>query len=94
MKRIGILVCVWFVLGAADVQAGKLINEHLPEWVNVDVEFRHRFEYQDNLDFNDSVDDTMGFNLYRSRLNIALLPVENFKLFTQFQDARIANSDF
>ncbi len=94
MKRIAVLACVWFTLAAADAQAGKLINEHLPKWINVDLEFRHRFEYQDNLDFNDSVDDTMGFNLYRTRLNIALLPVEHFKLFTQFQDARIANSDF
>lgn len=94
IKKIGIFVCLWVVSFSGNAQAGKLINEHLPKWANVDVEFRHRFEYQDDLDFNGSVDDTTGFNLYRTRLNIAFLPVENFKLFSQFQDARIANSDF
>jgi len=94
MKRIMILIGVCVFLGAGQAQAGKILNEHLPDWLKVDLEFRHRFEYRQNFDFNDTADDEDGFNLYRSRLNVSLIPEEDFKIFTQFQDARISHDRF
>ncbi len=94
MKRLMVLILTILSFGIAKAEAGKILNEHLPEWINVDLQFRHRFEYQDNLDFNDSADDQMGFHLYRTRLNVALKPIDRWKLFTQLQDARISQGDF
>ena len=51
MKRLMVLILTILSFGIAKAEAGKILNEHLPEWINVDLQFRHRFEYQDNLDF-------------------------------------------
>lgn len=74
--------------------AGEMINGRLPKQIKVDLQFRHRYEQRNNFDFNDAVDDEDGFNLYRTRLDISLLPVDDVKIFIQFQDARIADDHF
>ncbi len=83
-----IVMCLAFV---APADAGKYINEHLPEWVNVDVQLRHRYSWKDNADFDDGVDDGKGKHEWRGRLSIALMPMENLKLFYQLQDSRISH---
>ena len=71
--------------------AGEWINQHLPDWVKLDVQLRHRYEFKSDFDFNSAADDNHGFNLYRTRVNLTLEPAQPIKLFSQFQDARIAN---
>lgn len=95
MKKYAIIAAVLFMtLCALQGHAGETINGRLPDWLKVDVQFRHRYESRNNFDFNQSVDDEKGFNLYRTRLNIGVLPMDDVKIFTQFQDARIANDSF
>lgn len=93
-KHLVVLVMLLGVTFITPVQAGQIINEQLPDWLEVDVQFRYRYEGRQNFDFNEAVDDEKGFNLYRTRLNIGLLPMDDLKIFTQFQDARIANDSF
>jgi len=57
--------------------------------LNIQIELRHRFEYRDNFDFNDLLDDQDGFQLFRSRLNLGIQPIRGLRLFLQLQDARI-----
>ena len=71
--------------------AGEWFNGPLPKWIKLDVELRHRYEYMSDFDFNKAVDDNKGFHLYRTRINLAVQPAEEIKLFSQFQDARITN---
>lgn len=75
-------------------EGGEFLNQHLPSWIKADLEFRHRMEYRNNFDFRDSLGDRDRFDLLRSRLTLQLIPVKQFKLFTQLQDARIANDSF
>lgn len=72
-------------------EAGEYLNRHLPSWINVDLEFRHRYEWRSNFDFNDAVYDKDGFNLWRSRLGLTLKPHKNVKVFYQLQDARVSD---
>lgn len=67
------------------------ISQHLPKWINVDVEIRHRFESWDNLDLKESKDDNDGFNLWRTRVGITLKPTDQMKIYYLFQDSRISN---
>ena len=92
MKKYG-MVFIMLIMGvwAGQARAGQMINDHLPDWLRVDVQFRYRQESGNNFDLNQGVDDEKGFNLYRTRLNIGILPMNDVKIFTQFQDARIAN---
>lgn len=90
--KLGILsmgVGLLLAMTAVNADAGKLINEHLPEWVQVDLQLRYRYEFKDNFDFSDSTDDDKGFSLGRTRLNISLMPIEEIKFFYQFQDSRL-----
>ncbi|MBP9855559.1 MAG: alginate export family protein [Candidatus Omnitrophica bacterium] len=80
--------------GTDRASAGPLINDHLPKWMELDIQLRHRFEYRSNFDFNDALDDEDGFNLWRSRLGLTLKPMDDLKLFYQFQDARISDDSF
>ena len=82
------------LLFVSPVYAGEKINQYLPQFLKADVEFRYRFEYRDNFDFNDSSDDKDGFELLRSRLNLQWIPIKQLKFFTQLQDSRIANDEF
>ena len=66
-------------------------NKRLPQWAKLDVELRHRYEYISDFDFDNTIDDDKGFNLYRARFNFTLQPADEIKFFSQFQDARIAN---
>lgn len=75
-------------------QAGELLNKHLPSYLKADIEFRHRMEYRQNFDFNDSADDEDAFDLLRARLNLQWTPVKPVKFFMQWQDSRIANDEF
>ncbi len=72
-------------------EAGELLNKHLPDWLRLDLQFRHRYQYKKNVDFNDANDDDKGYQLYRTRLNVTLLPYDGLKFFYQLQDARISH---
>lgn len=81
-------------LSVSGVQAEGLKEykaRHLPEWLELGGEIRHRYEHQENFDFNDAVDDDSGFNLWRSRFNITIKPSDELKFFYQFQDSRISH---
>jgi len=67
------------------------LSKHLPEWIDVDVEARHRYEYRDNFDFKNSKDDQDGFNLWRTRVGVTLKPTKQLKLHYTFQDSRISH---
>lgn len=88
--------CVLFLLFGviSSVQAGELLNKHLPKYLKADLEFRHRMEYRQNFDFSDSAEDEDAFDLLRARLSLQWNPVKPVKLFTQWQDSRIANDEF
>ncbi len=83
-----LLVCV------QSAHAGPLINKHLPSYLKMDVEFRHRFEYRDNFDFSESREDDDAFHLFRTRVGLTYKPVKEWSLFAQGQDSRISNADF
>src|SRR3989338_125431 len=91
-----VLVCLSLMLAgfAQSAHAGELLNKHLPSYLKADIEFRHRMEYRQNFDFNDSADDEYVFDLLRARLNLQWTPVKPVKLFMQWQDSRIANEEF
>lgn len=78
--------------GYAKKERGYL-SQHLPEWIDVDVELRHRFESRDDFDFNSSVDDDDEFHLWRSRVNLTLKPTEDLSLYYTFQDSRITGDE-
>lgn len=94
MKKILILGTAVLLCSLPPAWSGELINKHLPEFLKMDIQFRYRLESRDNFDFNDSVDDKDAFSLYRSRLNLALVPNKQIKLFAQLQDARVSDSQF
>ncbi len=92
MKRFNLLFVLGLLVSASSVaEAGDMVNKYLPKWVNVDLQLRHRYEWRSNFDFNDSIYDKEGFNLWRSRLGLTLKPTEDLRLFYQFQDARISD---
>ncbi|MCC6758031.1 MAG: alginate export family protein, partial [Candidatus Omnitrophica bacterium] len=86
-----ITLIMFLLLPVFQSEAGELINKQLPQWINVDLQLRHRYEYRSDFDFNDNVDDKDGFNLWRSRVGLTLKPTKDLKLFYQFQDARISH---
>ena len=77
--------------GVSSLEAGEYFNKYLPKWLEMDLQFRHRYEWMSDFDFNKSVDDNKGFSLWRTRFSIGLKPNEIFKLFYQLQDAHISN---
>ncbi|HBO97896.1 MAG TPA: hypothetical protein DE315_02120 [Candidatus Omnitrophica bacterium] len=87
------IMAVVMLLGLActQSQAGEYLNKSLPEWINVDVQLRQRYEWRSNFDFNDSIYDKDGFNLWRGRLGLTLKPTKETRLFYQFQDARVSD---
>lgn len=89
-------VYFWFLLFIfiQSAHAGELLNKYLPPYLKADIEFRHRMEYRQNFDFNDSAEDEDAFDLLRARLNLQWTPVKPVKLFMQWQDSRIANDEF
>ena len=92
MKRFNLLFVLGLLVFASSVaEAGDIVNKYLPKWVNVDFQLRHRYEWRSNFDFNDSIYDKDGFNLWRSRLGLTLKPTEDLRLFYQFQDVRISD---
>ena len=58
-----------------------------PNGQKLDVELRHRYEYMSDFDFDNTIDDDKGFNLYRARFNFTLQPSDEIKFSSQFQDA-------
>lgn len=93
-KALQFVLFIILVLHTHSSNAGEKINQYLPKFLKADVEFRHRLEYRDNFDFNDSRNDRDTFDLLRTRLNLQWIPVKELKFFTQFQDSRIANDSF
>lgn len=91
MKNILAVVVFLGLSCAVPSQAGEYLNKSLPEWINVDVQLRHRYEWRSNFDFNDTVYDKDGFNLWRGRLGLTLKPSKESRLFYQFQDARVSD---
>ncbi len=77
--------------GTDRASAGPLINDHLPKWMELDIQLRHRFEYRSNFDFNDALDDEDGFNLWRSRLGLTLKPMDDLKLFYLHQRTKLTH---
>ncbi len=94
MKRVLILSAAVFLYSLTSAWSGEFINKHLPDFLQMDLQFRYRLEARDNFDFNDSVDDKDAFSLYRSRLYLAVVPNKHIKLFAQLQDARVSDSQF
>jgi hypothetical protein len=87
---------IFFIIGyiciiCTKAQAGDYLNNYLPQWINLDLQLRHRYEWRSNFDFNASVYDKDGFNLWRTRLGLTLKPTKETKFFYQFQDARISD---
>ncbi len=78
-------------LSGRQAHAGQYLNKHLPKWLEMDLQLRHRYEWMSDFDFNKNVDDNKGFSLWRARLALGLKPNDMFKLFYQLQDARISN---
>lgn len=94
MRKVQVLIlAILMLLNSKSALAGDYFNKHLPKWIKLDLEVRHRFENQDNFDFNDAVDGQDSFSLFRTRFNLQLLPTEQFKFFVQFQDARVWDQD-
>ena len=89
MKRhlIFLLILSILITGKA-AYAGDMINKNLPKWLKVDLEVRHRLEWKDNFDFNDAANDEDTINLFRTRVNIGVTPIEQLLFFTQFQDVQ------
>ncbi|MBI1870317.1 MAG: alginate export family protein [Chlamydiae bacterium] len=101
MKKIlGMMVFLAFcessILGAdlGEWRLQTLIPKKVENKVKVSAEFRYRLEARDNFDFDDAKDDEDVFHLFRTRLNLQLDPLPYARGFVQFQDARIASSDF
>lgn len=86
-NRLKPLLLLFLFIPISPVFAGEFINKQLPKWLNIDMQLRHRYERR--TDFNDTIDDKEGFNLWRTQLGITLKPTEYVKLFYQFQDARL-----
>lgn len=57
-------------------------------------EVRWRFEFLDNLDFKDEVQDQDGIHLFRTRLNFGYNFSKNLSLKIQFQDARVGSLSY
>lgn len=95
MKNTIIILCftVFCSLPIIHADAGEYLNQQLPEWLNVDLQLRHRYERRSDFDFNHTLDDNDGFNLWRGRLGIMLKPADQLKIFYQFQDARLSDYD-
>lgn len=91
MKKMFVLSALCALFTFSDVSAGEFLNKHLPQWVEMDVQFRHRYEWRSDFDFNENVNDEDGFNLWRSRVGLTLKPAKDLKLFYQFQDARVSD---
>ena len=94
--RVLSVICLVNVLIFAFIDrahAGPLINNHLPDSLKMDVEFRYRMEYRSNFDFNSANDDKDAFNLYRTRINLKYNPIKPLGVFVQGQDSRISNTD-
>jgi len=90
-KFLTYLFVVLLLCAPQPANAGKFFDEHLPNWVDLDIQYRYRYENFSDADFNDTVDDNKGFSLGRTRINLGLTPIEDLKLFYQFQDSRIWN---
>ena len=86
-----VFIICFLLFNASALEAGEYLNTHLPKWVELDLELRHRYEWRSDFDFNEAVDDEKGFHLWRTRLNLMLKPKEDIKLFYQFQDSRISH---
>ena len=71
--------------------AGDLINQYLPSTLKMDVEYRYRLEYKNNIDFDKRKDDTDTYNLFRTRVSLKYSPIKGVSLFAQGQDARVSN---
>ncbi len=94
MKRILSFIVALITMACAGtpaVQAGSIINEYLPEWAEIDVQLRHRYEWKSDFDFNKAVEDDKGFSLWRVRVSTLLKPTDDIRFFYQFQDSRITN---
>lgn len=84
-------------LACAGIEEWKLQNwvpDKAGKMVKTSGEFRYRLEGRDNFDFDDAKDDEDVFHLFRTRLNIGIEPLEFARALVQFQDARIADSEF
>jgi hypothetical protein len=91
---VGLAMLMFLMVCFNSAHAGPLINKHLPKYLKMDLEFRHRLESRDNFDFSDMRDDVDTFHLLRTRLGITYNPVKPLSLFIQGQDSRISNADF
>lgn len=98
-KSVFLFLLLMAACAAQSARAGEyapgpgLISKHLPEWIEAELEFRYRYEFWGDFDFNDKRDDNDGFNLKRTRLGIRLKPHDQIRLYYQLQDARIDNDE-
>lgn len=66
---------------------GDQINQDLPRWMQLKVEFRSREEGRTSFGFVEDANDT--YTLTRTRIGLDLKPVKWFHFFVQGQDARV-----
>ncbi|PIW58911.1 MAG: hypothetical protein COW13_04915 [Candidatus Omnitrophica bacterium CG12_big_fil_rev_8_21_14_0_65_50_5] len=95
MKKIMVLITAMVFAGVcapvARAENLKEYKEKLPKWLELGGDIRHRYEWHENFDLNDAIDDDNGFNLWRTRLNVGIKPNSHLKFFYQFQDSRISH---
>jgi hypothetical protein len=79
------------IFSSVDNALDKLGEEHFIHEdkvsVKFDGEFRHRFEYRDDFNFNDATFEDDGLNLLRSRLGMKLKWAPYYTLYVQGQDS-------
>lgn len=39
-------------LNVPQAHAGQYLNKHLPKWLEMDLQLRHRYEWMSDFDFN------------------------------------------
>lgn len=93
MKRNKVFLALFstLILTVTQAQAGELLNKRLPDWIGLDLQLRHRYEWRSDFDFSEATHDNDGFHLWQTRLGITLKPTKFLKLFYELQDARISD---
>jgi hypothetical protein len=76
---------------AYDRTLSTYTEAHLPSWLKLSGEFRTRLEGRTGFNFQPENDDAYG--LFRTRVNIQLIPTPWMQFYFQGQDSRISGID-
>ncbi len=88
MKQLFLVVGI-LIFMVLPVQAGDVINKHLPSYLKMDVQVRYRLESKDNFDFSDTREDRDVYHLIRTRVGIDYTPIKQVEVYAQLQDSRV-----